>query len=106
MFTSFRQIRLKNLIQNYATSASSSGSINPYTVGPFQVFDRNAKRIQKDHAATWDGGRRSRMVDYVRDEIADRMMERFLVSHHCSISAFLLTIHSRTSNAHSVPLSI
>lgn len=49
-------------------------------VGAYQVFDRNVKRIQKDRAALRDGGARSRTVDYVRDEVADRMMERFLVS--------------------------
>ncbi|KAG6861845.1 hypothetical protein C0995_011142 [Termitomyces sp. Mi166 len=48
------------------------------TFGPYQVFDRNVKRIQKDQAATRDGGERSRTVDYVREEVADRMMERFL----------------------------
>ncbi|KAF8530905.1 S-adenosyl-L-methionine-dependent methyltransferase [Gautieria morchelliformis] len=48
------------------------------TVGPFQVFDRHAKRLQKDRAAARAGGARSRTVDYVRDEVADRMMERLL----------------------------
>ncbi|KAI0658567.1 S-adenosyl-L-methionine-dependent methyltransferase [Cubamyces menziesii] len=58
-------------------SVSSSSPVNPNSVGPFQVFDRNVKRIQKDRAAARDGGARSRTVDYVRDEIADRMIERF-----------------------------
>ncbi|KAI0638589.1 S-adenosyl-L-methionine-dependent methyltransferase [Trametes polyzona] len=58
-------------------SVSSSSPINPNSVGPFQVFDRNVKRMQKDRAAARDGGARSRTVDYVRDEIADRMIERF-----------------------------
>ncbi|KAH9899453.1 S-adenosyl-L-methionine-dependent methyltransferase [Cubamyces lactineus] len=62
--------------QAYA-SVSSSSPVNPTSVGPFQVFDRNVKRIQKDRAAARDGGARSRTVDYVRDEIADRMIERF-----------------------------
>jgi NADH dehydrogenase [ubiquinone] 1 alpha subcomplex assembly factor 5 len=51
----------------------------PPAIGPFQVFDRGAKQIQKDRAATRDGGQQSRTVDYVRDEIADRMMERLFV---------------------------
>ncbi|KAJ7068721.1 S-adenosyl-L-methionine-dependent methyltransferase [Mycena amicta] len=46
-----------------------------HTLGPFQVFDRNAKRIQKDRAALRES---SRTVDYVRDEVADRIMERFI----------------------------
>ncbi|KAI9574829.1 S-adenosyl-L-methionine-dependent methyltransferase [Boletus coccyginus] len=44
----------------------------------FRVFDRTAKRTQRDRAASRDGGGRSRAVDYVRDEVADRMMERLL----------------------------
>ena len=49
---------------------------------PFRVFDRHAKRTQKDRAVARDGGNRSRTVDYVRNEVADRMMERFLASIH------------------------
>ncbi|ETW83776.1 hypothetical protein HETIRDRAFT_314737 [Heterobasidion irregulare TC 32-1] len=59
-------------------SVASSSPVNPNTVGPFQVFDRHAKRLQKDRAAAHEDGQRSRMVDYVRDEVADRMIERFL----------------------------
>ncbi|KAH8092461.1 S-adenosyl-L-methionine-dependent methyltransferase [Cristinia sonorae] len=59
-------------------SISSSSSFSPTSVGPFQVFDRNAKVLQKDRAATLSGGERSRTVDYVRDEIADMLIERFL----------------------------
>ncbi|EMD40369.1 hypothetical protein CERSUDRAFT_110965 [Gelatoporia subvermispora B] len=62
--------------RSFASVASSN--INPGSVGPFQVFDRNAKRLQKDRAAARDGGKRSRTVDYVRDEVADRMIERLL----------------------------
>ncbi|KAH9948750.1 S-adenosyl-L-methionine-dependent methyltransferase [Amylocystis lapponica] len=59
-------------------SSSSSPPLNPHTVGPFQVFDRAAKRLQKNRAAGREGGARSRTVDYVRDEVADRMIERLL----------------------------
>ena len=62
-------------------SVSSTFDSRAGTVGPFQVFDRNAKRLQKDRAASRDGGTRSRTVDYVRNEVADRMMERLLVPH-------------------------
>ncbi|KAI0920776.1 hypothetical protein AcV7_002811 [Taiwanofungus camphoratus] len=64
--------------RSLASISSSASSINPNTVGPFQVFDRNAKRLQKDRAAMKEGGVRSRTVDYVREEVADRMMERLL----------------------------
>ncbi|KAJ3923737.1 S-adenosyl-L-methionine-dependent methyltransferase [Lentinula edodes] len=65
-------------MRGYA-AVSASGptpSLTMHTLGPFQVFDRETKRIQKDRAASKDGGESSRTVDYVRDEIADRMMER------------------------------
>ena len=60
----------------------SPSQINTAVRGPFKVFDREAKRLQKDRAATRDGGTRSRTVDYVRDEVANRMIERFTVSSH------------------------
>ncbi|KAJ7044784.1 S-adenosyl-L-methionine-dependent methyltransferase [Mycena alexandri] len=65
---------LRSLVRRAAIS-SASPSANPHTLGPFQVFDRNAKRIQKNRAALKEG---SRTVDYVREEVADRLMERFL----------------------------
>jgi NADH dehydrogenase [ubiquinone] 1 alpha subcomplex assembly factor 5 len=48
-------------------------------MSPFRLFDRNAKRIQKDRAASRESGERSRTVDYVREEVADRLFERVLV---------------------------
>ncbi|CEL59468.1 hypothetical protein RSOLAG1IB_03401 [Rhizoctonia solani AG-1 IB] len=47
-------------------------------MSPFRLFDRNAKRIQKDRAASRESGERSRTVDYVREEVADRLFERVL----------------------------
>jgi hypothetical protein len=35
--------------------------------------------MQRDRAAAKAGGERSRTVDYVRDDIAEGMMERFMV---------------------------
>jgi NADH dehydrogenase [ubiquinone] 1 alpha subcomplex assembly factor 5 len=79
--TCFRHIssRLPSNIRFLAALSSSSPSPNPHTVGPFQVFDRAAKTLQKDRAIERDAGVASRTVDYVRDEVADRMMERLLV---------------------------
>lgn len=71
--------RLPANIRTLAAVSSSSPPPNPNTLGPFQVFDRTAKRLQKDRAADRDAGVASRTVDYVRDEVADRMMERLLV---------------------------
>ena len=60
--------------------ASVSPGVNPGSVGPFQVFDRRVKALQKDRSAALEDGQRSRTVDYVREEVADRMVERLLVS--------------------------
>ena len=68
-----------NHARSYAAISSSSSMPNANTVGPYQVFDRRAKIIQRDRAALRDHGKRSRTVDYVRDEVAERMLERFLV---------------------------
>lgn len=65
-------------LRGFAAISGSAPSQNPIAT-PFQVFDRNAKRFQRDRAATRQSGARSRQVDYVRDEIADRMMERLYV---------------------------
>ncbi|KAJ1937312.1 hypothetical protein FBU59_004789, partial [Linderina macrospora] len=43
---------------------------------PFEVFDRNAKRMQRDRAATRHLD--SREVDYLRDEVAARVADRLL----------------------------
>ena len=60
-----------------AISAKSFTSLD--STGPYQVFERSIKQIQKDRTALTEGGKRSRTVDYVRDEVAERMIERFLV---------------------------
>ena len=65
--------------RSYTAISSSSPIPNTNTVGPYQVFDRRAKMIQRDRAALRDQGKRSRTVDYIRDEVAERMFERFLV---------------------------
>lgn len=62
----------------------------PASTAPFEVFDRRAKAAQRDRAAQRKGevdedgiggleGGRSRVVDYLRGEIAERMGERFEV---------------------------
>ena len=68
--------RLSVLLRSQSrTLASVSGSLNPNSLGPFQVFDRSIKVLQKDSGALLDGGKRSRTVDYVRNEVAERMIE-------------------------------
>ncbi|KAL1721685.1 S-adenosyl-L-methionine-dependent methyltransferase [Schizophyllum commune] len=71
---SFSPLRLSRASsRSYASISPSSSNLTPY-----QIFDRHAKEIQKDQAASLDGGKRSITVDYLRDEVADRLMERFL----------------------------
>ncbi|KAJ2003491.1 hypothetical protein GGI02_001158 [Coemansia sp. RSA 2322] len=43
---------------------------------PFEVFDRNAKRMQRNRAASRSAA--SREVDYLRDEVAARVADRLL----------------------------
>ena len=62
--------------QRRAYASISNANINQ----PFVVFDRNMKRIQRDRAASKNEGEDSRVVDYLRNEVADRMIERLLVS--------------------------
>lgn len=50
---------------------------NPSGSGAFQVFDREAKRKQKDRAAS--NKEQSRLVDYLKDEVAARVADRLLV---------------------------
>ncbi|KAH8791820.1 S-adenosyl-L-methionine-dependent methyltransferase, partial [Flagelloscypha sp. PMI_526] len=62
-----------------ATARLRAASGSPLTPGPgpYQVFDRKAKALQKQRAVLRQNGERSRTVDYLRDEAADRLMERF-----------------------------
>ncbi|KAJ2781567.1 hypothetical protein H4R18_002799 [Coemansia javaensis] len=46
------------------------------TAAPFEVFDRRAKRLQRDRAAR--RAENSREVDYLRDEVAARVADRLL----------------------------
>ncbi|EIW82267.1 S-adenosyl-L-methionine-dependent methyltransferase [Coniophora puteana RWD-64-598 SS2] len=64
--------------QPFRTFATESPSSFAPKAAPYQVFDRNAKRMQKDRAVSRDAGVRSRTVDYVREEVAERLMERLM----------------------------
>jgi NADH dehydrogenase [ubiquinone] 1 alpha subcomplex assembly factor 5 len=51
----------------------------------FQVFNRRAKWLQKERAAS--NPEAGRLADYLKDEVATRLCERLLVSRHTA--AFL-----------------
>ncbi|KAH8927934.1 S-adenosyl-L-methionine-dependent methyltransferase [Atractiella rhizophila] len=54
--------------------ASTSSSAFPTTAATFRVFDRNVKKLQRNRAAR--KVQNSRTCDYLRDEIAERLVER------------------------------
>ncbi|KAG7571251.1 hypothetical protein FFLO_00763 [Filobasidium floriforme] len=67
---------------SYASLASEQPSLAT-SPAPFEVFDRSAKRKQRDRAATrvdeqtGKAGGKSRVTDYLKNEVAERMFERF-----------------------------
>ncbi|KAI8984749.1 S-adenosyl-L-methionine-dependent methyltransferase [Mycotypha africana] len=64
----------------YASAAVAGTSSDTSTTPKvFQVFDRQAKRLQKDRAASQV--EQSRTVDYLRDEIGARVADRLLDIH-------------------------
>lgn len=73
-------------------SVRSLASVSSSNVGPFTVFDRKAKQLQRDRAAAKDGGKSSATVDYVRDEVADRLLERLEVTRIIYVLATVLTL--------------
>ncbi|KAK6529192.1 hypothetical protein TWF281_008376 [Arthrobotrys megalospora] len=57
-----------------ATSTEPGPSARAGGMASFQIFDRHVKRLQRDRAAT--SLEESRNVDYLRDEVANRLVER------------------------------
>jgi NADH dehydrogenase [ubiquinone] 1 alpha subcomplex assembly factor 5 len=74
----------RTCVRRYASVSPTSGPTNPYTVGPYNIFDRDVKNMQRDRAAARMAGERSKTVDYLREEVAERMMERFMVCTNVS----------------------
>lgn len=65
----FKGAAIATARRTFATAAGGSTA--------FKVFNRDAKRRQKDRAAL--DVEASRTVDYLRDEIAARVADRFAV---------------------------
>lgn len=72
-----KHILSRLLKYNSRSLASVADTVAP---APYQIFDRYAKVLQKDRSALPSRVEDSRTVDYLRDEIADRLIERMLVS--------------------------
>jgi len=68
------------------TSSCAYSSI-PSTTGVYQVFDRNIKRRQRNRAAL---RLESRDVDYLKDEVAERLVDRLLVRFFLIVFIFLV----------------
>ena len=83
--------------------ASVADTVAP---APYQIFDRYAKVLQKDGSATPNRVENSRTADYVRDEIADRLIERMLVSSSPGFFFVYLNALHRISSASSRQCSI
>lgn len=71
----------------------------------YEVFDRNAKRMQKDRAAV--NVERSRTVDYLRAEVAERLFERFEVRIlWCGMASRVLTTDHASQDLRNPPTRI
>ena len=83
---------LRGISKSRAFASISNANINQ----PFTVFDRNMKRLQRDRAAAKNDGEDSRTVDYLRNEVADRMIERLLVGlfYACHVVVSAVLSHS------------
>lgn len=72
------------LLRRYATATPG-----PSTSPAFQVFNRETKRLQRDRAAS--NVEASRTVDYLRETVADRLVDRLLVNSPTSYMHIVLT---------------
>lgn len=64
-------------IRKYTTDVSKSPPSS------YKVFDRHVKFLQKERAAACK--EKSREVDYLKDEVAMRLVDRLLVSTNCLV---------------------
>lgn len=64
--------------RSYAVPSFSPGASAASPNSPFIVFDRQAKLAQRERAA--QDKHRSRLTDYVKDDVAGNMVDRLLVS--------------------------
>ncbi|KAJ2899951.1 hypothetical protein IWW38_000749 [Coemansia aciculifera] len=64
------------LARTYTTGKETAREYLEKSAAPFEVFDRNAKRMQRNRAAARAVD--SREVDYLKDEVAARVSDRLL----------------------------
>ncbi|BGP36206.1 hypothetical protein JCM10449v2_000104 [Rhodotorula kratochvilovae] len=70
--TSLARTALRQPVRAYAVPSFAPGG----GASPFAVFDRDLKRAQRDRAAR--DKHRSRLTDYVKDDVAQSMVDRLL----------------------------
>ncbi|KAJ2660048.1 hypothetical protein IW148_003979 [Coemansia sp. RSA 1199] len=63
-------------LRNYSSGKDTAREFIEKAATPFEVFDRNAKRMQRSRAASRT--QTSHEVDYLRDEVAARVADRLL----------------------------
>ncbi|KAK6511935.1 hypothetical protein TWF481_000838 [Arthrobotrys musiformis] len=73
-FRCFQHRRSLAVATNAAPGSSNTPNIRTGGAGSLQIFDRCVKRLQRDRAAA--NFEESRNVDYLRDEVANRLVER------------------------------
>jgi len=73
LYNSTALARLKHGLPHFKRGLATSASNTP-----FQVFNTETKRHQRNRAAILDP-ETSRRTDYLRDEVAMRLVERFMV---------------------------
>ncbi|GAA5983662.1 hypothetical protein JCM5350_000660 [Sporobolomyces pararoseus] len=78
--SSFARSNLPQSLRGAINGSTKRGyavpSFAPSSASPFQVFDRNLKRSQRDRAAA--NKAKSRLTDYVKDDVAQSMVDRLL----------------------------
>ncbi|GAA5885508.1 hypothetical protein JCM16303_002234 [Sporobolomyces ruberrimus] len=67
---------LSSSLNTTAKRSYAVPSFAPSSASPFQVFDRDLKRSQRDRAAA--NKTKSRLTDYVKDDVAQSMVDRLL----------------------------
>ncbi len=80
--------RRASINRSYAVQAPGAPTL--------QIFNQHVKYLQKERAAANAG--QSRKVDYVRDEVAQRLCERLLVQEFLQFEMFTSNIARRTSS--------
>lgn len=101
-FVRFKPNKLLRPLLSCSLATATPGAATPSAppVNPaLQVFNRNSKRLQRDRSVLRVDA--SRRVDYLKDTVAERLVERLMVSFHPTPAAFIVTILMQCCLKHS-----